>query len=410
MIPEWTERSLEELCLFRRELITPVSNGTRRYVGLEHLDPGNAKIARFGGESEVRSTKHRFCAGDILYGKLRPYLDKAAVAEWDGVCSTDILVFQPKDGVADSCFLGFFVHTMDFVQHAVATTDGVNHPRTSWSGLSGYRSLVPPLPEQRAIASVLSKIQAAVEVQDRTIATLRELKAATMAKLFREGLRGEKLKQTEIGEMPESWEVARIGQVFEIQQGKALSPKARRGVSPRPFLRTANVSWSSLDLAELDRMDFSDEEVARLALQHGDLLVCEGGEIGRSAIWRNEVPGCLYQNHVHRLRRSSDGVEPQFVAYWMQEAFTHLGVYGGVGNRTTIPNLSGTRLKALPIPLAPVPEQRAIASVLSSIQAAQQVHLRRRDLLSDVFSSMLHLLMVGRVRVTPIMEERASNG
>jgi type I restriction enzyme S subunit len=78
---------------------------------------------------------------------------------------------------------------------------------------------VPPLPEQRAIAAVLSKIQAAVEVQDKIVATLKELKAATMAKLFREGLRGEPLKQTEIGEIPESWGVVQLAELCTADGG-----------------------------------------------------------------------------------------------------------------------------------------------------------------------------------------------
>ncbi len=185
--------------------------------------------------------------------------------------------------------------------------------------------------------------------------------------------RAEPFKSTEVGEIPESWEVAQLGDVFDVQQGKALSPSARRGLSPRPFLRTANVMWGRLDLMTLDQMDFTDDEANRLSLKPGDLLVCEGGEIGRTAIWKGALEGCLYQNHIHRLRAKKSDISSDFVMYWMQAAFLHLRLYGGVGNRTTIPNLSGARLKSLHIPLPPVPEQRAIAAVLTKIQASVEV-------------------------------------
>ncbi len=180
----------------------------------------------------------------------------------------------------------------------------------------------------------------------------------------------EEFVATEIGSLPESWSVRRIGDVFEVQQGKALSPSARAGLAPRPFLRTANVLWGRLDLTALDQMDFDPDEVVKLALKPGDLLVCEGGEIGRAALWNGQVNGCLYQNHLHRLRASAPTVAPAFVMYWLRAAFLHLGLYGGIGNRTTIPNLSGARLKQLPIPLPPIKEQDGIARVLDRLQQA----------------------------------------
>src|SRR5574341_274645 len=180
-------------------------------------------------------------------------------------------------------------------------------------------------------------------------------------------------KKTEIGEIPSNWNLSYIGEVFDVQQGKALSPDARKGISSRPFLRTANVLWGQLDLKFVDQMDFTDKEVKKLALQPGDLLVCEGGEIGRTAIWNGEISDCLYQNHIHRLRKRDSDIEPAFTMYWMQAAFLHLNLYGGVGNRTTIPNLSGARLKQLSIPKPPLQEQRAIAGVLAKIQDAMEV-------------------------------------
>jgi type I restriction enzyme S subunit len=95
----------------------------------------------------------------------------------------------------------------------------------------------------------------------------------------------EPLTETEIGTLPADWGVSTIADLFEIQQGKALNPKARAGKCPKPFLRTANVFWGLLDFSTLDEMDFDDDEVERLTLQHGDLLVCEGGDIGRTAMW-----------------------------------------------------------------------------------------------------------------------------
>jgi type I restriction enzyme S subunit len=177
-------------------------------------------------------------------------------------------------------------------------------------------------------------------------------------------------KQTEIGVIPGDWEVVRLGDIFHMQQGKAMSPKSRLGISPRPFLRTVNVLWGRLNLTTLDYMDFTDEEITKLCLQPGDLLVCEGGEIGRTAMWHGEIEVCGYQNHIHRLRKRRQDISPAFYMYWMQAAFLILSLYAGEEIRTTIPNLSRGRLKSFLIPKPPFEEQQKIAKVLGTIQSA----------------------------------------
>src|SRR2546426_12596444 len=113
-------------------------------------------------------------------------------------------------------------------------------------------------------------------------------------------------------QMPADWRIVRIDDLFAIKQGKQVSAKLRVGDRQRPFLRTKNVYWGRLDLTELDAMHFSEEEEQQLRLLPGDLLTCEGGWVGRTAIWNGEVPGCLYQNHLHRLRRISTDSDPWF--------------------------------------------------------------------------------------------------
>ena len=107
---------------------------------------------------------------------------------------------------------------------------------------------------------------------------------------------------TELGKLPATWRVQRFDSLFAIQQGKQVSKKNRVGENQRPFLRTKNVFWGRLDLSGLDEMHFTETEEKRLALAPGDLLVCEGGDIGRTAIWQGELARCYYQNHLHRAR------------------------------------------------------------------------------------------------------------
>jgi type I restriction enzyme S subunit len=170
------------------------------------------------------------------------------------------------------------------------------------------------------------------------------------------------------------WDYRPIGELFEISAGKTMSAAARDGLEKTPFLRTSNVFWDEIDLSDVDRMALSESDLQSKLLRKGDMLVCEGGEIGRAAIWDGQSENMSFQNHLHRLRPKSDDINPRFVVYFLQSAFTQLGIFEGVGNKTTIPNLSQNRLAAMEIPHPELIEQSKIVQALSSVKNAINVH------------------------------------
>ncbi len=197
--------------------------------------------------------------------------------------------------------------------------------------------------------------------------------------------------------LKDCWTWRPLGELFEIGAGKTMSAAARNGANKTPFLRTSNVLWDRIDLSTVDKMAIPEHELPAKSLQPGDLLVCEGGEIGRAAIWSGEVETMSFQNHLHRLRPIADNVEPRFYVYFLQSAFTQLGIFEGAGNKTTIPNLSRSRLAALDVPHPPLDEQRAIAAALARVREAIGLHRRKRAVLDDLFKSLLHKLMTGEI-------------
>ena len=195
-----------------------------------------------------------------------------------------------------------------------------------------------------------------------------------------------------------AWSWCPLGELFEIGAGKTMSAAARNGTDKTPFLRTSNVLWDQIDLSSVDEMSISEHERFAKLLRTGDLLVCEGGEIGRAAIWNGEVETMSFQNHLHRLRPIVEDVEPRFYVYFLQSAFTQLGIFEGTGNKTTIPNLSRSRLAALRVPQPTLDEQQAIAAVLARIRDAIKTHEQSIALALDLKRAAMRTLFTRGLR------------
>ena len=202
----------------------------------------------------------------------------------------------------------------------------------------------------------------------------------------------------------EAWTWRPLGELFEIGAGKTMSAAARNGPDKTPFLRTSNVFWDQIDLSTVDEMAIPEHELSKKLLQPGDLLVCEGGEIGRAAIWNGEVKIMSFQNHLHRLRPIVEGVEPHFYVYFLQSAFTQLGIFEGAGNKTTIPNLSRSRLAELEIPQPEIDEQLAIVAALSRIREAIKIQEQSVALAQDLKRTTMYTLFTRGLKNEPQKE------
>ncbi len=170
----WEVVQLKEIANLRRENVQPKDSQGLNFVGLEHIDSGESILQRWGDASEMKSAKTHFYPNDVLYGKLRSYLDKAVIAEMAGICSTDILVFTVNSKAAPR-FLVYLLHTETFVNHAIATSTGISHPRTSWDSLGKFTFALPPLSEQHAIAAVFQAIDEKIAALEREVERLDEL-------------------------------------------------------------------------------------------------------------------------------------------------------------------------------------------------------------------------------------------
>jgi type I restriction enzyme S subunit len=409
----WKITKLGEVCSLRAESVHPSQSAKSRYVGLEHIDSGKSNLARWGNATEVNSSKSKFYAGDILYGKLRPYLDKAVLAEFEGICSTDILVLKSDQLIAPE-FLSNLVHTNRFIEHAMKTTRGVNHPRTSWASLAEFEFSRPPLPEQRVIARALRAVQEAREARQKELQLERERKATLTHHLFTYGTRGEALKQTEIGEIPGSWKIERLEECLTIG--------LRNGIyKPAEFYGRGNVKIVEITgLYDCDRVLELDstlktivvtgDELGRYSLKNGDVLINRVSKrhegIGQARLVKsdeNQSDSVVYESNMFRARFNGEKVNPEFFSFFASSELylTQVMRKAQKGNQTSINQPS---INSILIACPDISDQQEIVGYLRVCEMKIDALQKEALLLDELFRVMLEELMTGKVSAVPLTE------
>ena len=407
----WKNVQLNEIASLRRENIKPEDALYSSYVGLEHIDSGESQLKRWADAAEVKSAKSRFYPDDVLYGKLRAYLDKAVIAEMEGICSTDILVVTANSKTLPR-FLVYLLHTHPLISHAVATSTGVNHPRTSWNSLGQFTFALPPLPEQRAIAHILQTIQEAKAARQRELALERERKAALMDHLFSYGTKGEPRKQTEIGEIPESWEVVELGDLIDVKHGYAFKSgyfieSGDIVLTPGNFLVAGGLYWGA-------KTKFTSQEYpAEFLFEPGDLVVVmtdltpSTKLLGASAF----IPKgkrVLHNQRIGKILLKNSLTSKDFL-YWVFnfKAFRKHMALTATGS--TVRHTSPSRIKNYKFGLPLHEEQQEITKILQACDTKIAALEQETERLDELFHAMLDELMTGKRSAVPLIDTELLN-
>lgn len=192
-----------------------------------------------------------------------------------------------------------------------------------------------------------------------------------------------------------SWPVIPLGEIAEVKLGKMLDKTKHRTGQRLPYLRNINVRWGSVDTSDLLEMHFEDDELDRFGLKEGDVLVCEGGEPGRAAVWNNSVPNVKYQKAIHRIRFKQP-YEPKLLVYLL-ELLAKTGRLERRFTGSTIKHFTREAIVQLPIPVPPLDEQQRIVAdiekqftrldaTVAALDQIQQKSVRlRQSILSGAF-------------------------
>jgi type I restriction enzyme, S subunit len=209
-------------------------------------------------------------------------------------------------------------------------------------------------------------------------------------------------KQTDFGEFPADWSESTVGEEFEVQLGKMVDAARNQGVA-KPYLGNAAVKWGAIDVSEIQMIPLSQAELGRFRLRRGDLLVCEGRGVGRSAVWEDQLPECYYQKALHRLR-SRRGFDPRLMSalfrYWVDQRLLSNYV-----TESTIPHLTKEKLVLIPLAVPPCHEQRAITTALNDVDALLDGLTRLIAKKRDLKQAAMQQLLTGQTRLPGFHEE-----
>lgn len=354
--------------LSKKKSKNPLADGFERYVGLEHLEPGDLRILSHGNVADGVTFNNVFKPGQVLFGKRRAYQRKVAVADFSGVCSGDIYVFETKDeNILHQELLPFICQTDAFFEHAIQTSAGSLSPRTNWVSLADFEFSLPPMDEQLHIIRALSANRECYEVFRELECSFKDLLLAKTNDLFSVQLSGEVKRQL-------------IGDIAEVQYGLTINAKRREIEEQRPYLRVANVHRFHMDLNEIKNIGTNSKDDGCL-LKNRDILVVEGhadiNELGRAAIWEDQIPACLHQNHLIRIRCLPE-VEPYYVLEYINSPAGRLYFRGRGKSTSGLNTLNSTVIREMPVPIIELDKQKSIAKELKkSRQMLNELLLRK---------------------------------
>ena len=175
-----------------------------------------------------------------------------------------------------------------------------------------------------------------------------------------------------------------LSEVASSRLGKMLDAKKQTGKYRYPYLANFNVQWFHFDFSTLNQMDFNEDDQVEFSLENGDLMVCEGGEVGRCAIWREEIEHCFFQKAVHRVRCDTTQILPEYLAWWFKFHSSYNGFEDIIGSKSTIAHLPGVKLKALQIPVPNIETQQVFVSFFEQLDKSKYVY-RQLTLFLDHF-------------------------
>jgi len=232
------------------------------------------------------------------------------------------------------------------------------------------------LNDQLHIANLLTKAENLISQRKESIRLLDEFLKSTFLEMFGDPIANIK-----------KWKLLQVSEYGESRLGKMLDGKKIIGNNLKPYLRNSNVLWFGFKLDDLLEMDFDEKDKIEFSLRHEDILMCEGGEIGRCAIWRDELEECYFQKAIHRIRLNKEIALSEYFVYmfWIYTMNGGLNKYMGAA---TISHLTGEKLKKMKLPIPPIALQTQFAQIVEKTETLKTQYQQCLQELENLYGSL----------------------
>lgn len=402
----WVWTRIETCVKVSKEKTDDFRNPLLKYVGLENFE-SNKGIISFSSASNVKSTKNVFHSGQILYGKLRPYLNKHDIVDFEGICSTDILVID----TLNICIPSYFNSYLDldqFIAYAIQNSKGINLPRVNENTIMQVAFPLPPLPEQQRIVarieSLFAKLDAARDKLQQVLDTQEARRAAILHKAFTGQLTGHKgsaecrgkreeegLQNPEGTEfVPEGWKNIELKDCIQLLSGQDF-PRNKYNDENEGIPYITGASNFLNNHVIINRWTSTPTVIAK---ENDILLVCKGSGYGKVCI------ADFQEAHIARqimALRPNAFINNRFLYYYLQNMYKTLRNQG----QGLIPGISRKVVLNLNITLPPLDEQQKIVQFLDRFdrqndkvdtliqQSLSQIDLLKKSILARAFRGQL---------------------
>jgi type I restriction enzyme, S subunit len=375
------------------------------YVGLEHLEGESPLLTGTAHSSVSTSTNSIFRTGDVLFGKLRPYLRKSVAAPFSGYCSTDLLVLTPNEGV-NPAFAAKVFQSQQVFARAIATSVGTKMPRTSWGSLKNLEVFVPPLTEQRRIAEILDTLDEGIRKTEQVIAKLQQMKQGLLHDLLTRGIdehgelrdperHPEQFKDSLLGRIPRGWAACPVGELAFLQNGYSFKEHELDDTGLR-IVRISNLKKPAFPY-----WHYAGIPRPKLLIRQGDLLFTWAGVATSIDVFLYDGPDALLNQHIYNFKMADDGLRKwTYHCITVQLPEIRRMIEGGAGQL----HLTRSQVAGITVPVPPDVERAALLGMMETQRS--RVAAERRELvkLRTLKHGLMDDLLTGRVRV-PVSEE-----
>lgn len=430
-MPEnWGVRRLKYLVSINDQVLSEATapNYKMRYVdigGVDHIRGIHSVEDTVFGEAPDRArrvVRH----GDTIVSTVRTYLRAIASIRQPApntIVSTGFAVLRPKLSLC-SDFAYYALNAPGFIDDVVARSVGANYPAINARDIGDIPIAVPLLlDDQRTVATYLeretAKIDALIARNEALIKHLKEQRAALISRTVTRGLPPAEAQKAGInphpklklsgvewlGKVPEHWDVAPVKRYYDVRLGKMLQTEANTSSDQKvAYLKAKHVQWFSIRSTDLPKMWASPHDMKCFSIRYGDLLVCEGGEGGRSAIVPKIVGRHIIQNALHRVRPRDSASNP-----WLQYVLSttaSVGLLDAINSKATIAHFTSDKLNALPIPVPPQAEVKVLVAYLNhemaKIDKAAEFARQESGFLREYRTRLISDVVTGKVVVRGI--------